>query len=327
MKRRAFVGLVGGVVVAWPLVARAQQPAMPVIGFLNSTSQEGYAARIAAFRKGLAEIGFVEGKNVAIEFRHADGHYDRLPAMAADLVRRQVAVIVAIGASAALPAKAATTTVPIVFSTSGDPVALGLVASLARPGGNITGTARLNVEAGAKRLQLLHEMVPAATIFSLLVNPTNTALAEPQSKDTEAAARTFGLELHVLRASTDLEIDGAFETLVQLRAGGLMIGPDAFFNSRIARLAALAVRHGVPTIYQDRAFVAAGGLMSYAGNLGDGYRIAGAYVGRILKGEKPADLAVQQSTKFELCINLKTARALGLTIPTMLLAQADEVIE
>ena len=327
MKRREFIACLGGAAAAWPLAARAQQPAMPVIGFLNSTSEEGYAARIAAFRKGLAEAGFVEGKTVRIEFRHADGQYDLLPAMAADLVRLRVAVIIATGASAALAAKSATTTIPVVFSLSADPVALGLVSSLARPGGNITGTTRLNVEVSAKRLQLLREMVPAAAIFALLGNPANPGTTEPVSRAAEAAARTFGLTLHVLHASSERGIDEAFAALAQLRAGGLMIGPDAFFNSRIARIAALAARHKMPTIYQDRLFVAAGGLMSYGGNLDDGYRIAGGMAGRILKGAKPADLPVHQSTKLELFINLKTAGALGLTVPPILLAQADEVIE
>ena len=326
MKRREFIAFLGGAATVWPLRAEAQSP-LPVVGFLNSTSLEGYAARIAAFRQGLADAGFAEGKSVVIEFRHADGHYDRLPALATDLVRLRVAVIVTTGTSGALAAKAATTTIPIVFSMSGDPVEQGLVASLARPGGNITGTTRLNVEVVGKRLQLLHEMVPAATVLALLVNPANPALTEPLSRNAEAAARTLGLTLHVLRASNEREIEGAFATLVQLRAGALMIGPDAFFNSRTAQLAALAVRHKMPTIYQDREFVAAGGLMSYGGNLNDGYRIAGGYTARILKGEKPADLPVHQSTKLELLINLKTAKALGLAVPPALLARADEVIE
>ena len=247
--------------------------------------------------------------------------------MAADLVRIRVAVIAATGTSAAVAAKAATTTIPIIFSTSGNPVKSGLVASFARPGGNITGTTRLNVEIAAKRLQLLHELVPAAATIALLINPANPALAEPLLREAEAAAPTLGLKLHVLRASNEREIDEAFSTLLPLRAGALMIGPDAFFNSRTAQLGALVLRHKVPTIYQDREFVAAGGLMSYGGNLDDGYRIVGTYAGRILKGEKPADLPVHQSTKLELFINLKTAKALGLTITPLMLAQADEVIE
>ena len=327
MLRREFIGLLGGTALVRSFAAQAQQPTMPVIGFLNSTSQEGYAARIAAFRQGLADAGFVEGRNVAIEFRQTDGQFDRLPSVAADLVRRRVAVIVATGTAPALAAKAETTTIPIIFSTSGDPVESGLVASLARPGGNITGTTRRNVEIAAKRLQLLHELVPAAATITLLINPANPALSEPLLREVEAAAPRFGLKLHVLRASNVREIDEAFSALSPLRAGALMIGSDSFFNSRIAQLGTLVLRHKVPTIYQDREFVAAGGLMSYGGNLDDGYRIVGTYAGRILKGEKPADLPVHQSTKLELFINLKTAKALGLTVPPLMLAQADEVIE
>ena len=300
---------------------------MPVIGFLNTATQQGSALRIPAFRRGLADAGFVEGKNVAIEFRHADGQFDRLPAMAAELVRRQVAVIVATGTAAAVAGKAATATIPIVFSTSGNPVESGLVASLARPGGNVTGTTRLNVEIAAKRLQLLHELVPAVATFALLINPANPNLADPLSKEAEAAAPTLGLKLHVLRASNEREIDEAFSTLLQLRIGAMMIGPDAFFNSRTVQLGALVLRYKVPTIYQDRQFVVDGGLMSFGGNLDDGYRIAGTYTGRILKGEKPTDMPVHQSTKLELFINLNTAKALGLTVPPLMLAQADEVIE
>ena len=327
MIRREFIALAGGAAAGWPLAARAQQPTMPVIGFLNAASQQAYSARIAAFRQGLADAGFVEGRNVAIEFRHVDGRYDRLPAMAADLVRRQVAVIAVTGTSAALAAKAATTTIPIIFSTGADPVESGLVASLARPGGNVTGTTRLNVQIAAKRLQLLHELVPTATTIAVLINPANPALAEPLLRQAEAMAPTLGLKLHVLRASNEREIDEAFSALLSLRAAALMIGSDAFFNSRAAQLGALVLRHKVPTIYQDREFVAAGGLVSYGGNLDDGYRIVGAYAGRILKGEKPADMPVHQSTKIEMFLNLKTAKALGLTIPPLVLAQADEVIE
>ena len=327
MRRRKFIALAGGAAAEWPLAARAQQPTMPVIGFLNATSQQAYSARIAAFRQGLADAGFVEGRNVAIEFRHVDGRYDRLPAMAADLVRRQVAVIAVTGTSAALAAKAATTTIPIIFSTSANPVESGLVASLARPGGNVTGTTRLNVQIAAKRLQLLHELVPTATTIAVLINPANPALAEPLLRQAEAMAPTLGLKLHVLRASNEREIDEAFSALLSLRAAALMIGSDAFFNSRAAQLGALVLRHKVPTMYQDREFVAAGGLVSYGGNLDDGYRIVGAYAGRILKGEKPADMPVHQSTKIEMFLNLKTAKALGLTIPPLVLAQADKVIE
>ena len=327
MRRREFIALAGGAAAGWPLAARAQQPTMPVIGFLNATSQQAYSARIAAFRQGLADAGFVEGRNVAIEFRQVDGRYDRLPAMAADLVRRRVAVIAATGTAAALAAKAATTTIPIIFSTSADPVETGLVASLARPGGNVTGTTRLHAQISAKRMQLLHELVPAAATIALLINPANPALAEPLLRQAEAAAPTLGLKLHVLRASNEREIDEAFSALLPLRAAALMIGPDSFFYSRSAQLGALVLRHKVPTMYQDREFVAAGGLVSYGGDQDDGYRIVGAYAGRILKGEKPGDMPVHQSTKIEMLLNLKTAKALGLTIPPLVLAQADEVIE
>jgi putative tryptophan/tyrosine transport system substrate-binding protein len=326
MIRRDLFKLVGAV-VTWPFAARAQLPALPVIGFLNSASQESYASRIAAFRQGLGAGGFVESKDVAIEFHHADGHYDRLPAMAADLVRRQVRVIVTASTPAVLAAKAATTTIPIVFSGSNDPVALGLVASLARPGGNITGITRLNVEVGAKRFQLLHDTVPSVTVFALLVNPTNPALSESISQSAEVAARMLGLTLHVLQASNEREIEGAFATLLQLRAGALVIGPDAFFILQTAQLAALAVRHKMPMISEGRAFVAAGGLMSYGGDLDEGYRVVGAYAARILKGEKPSDLPVQQSTRLELFINLRTAQSLGVTVPPTMLGTADEVIE
>jgi putative ABC transport system substrate-binding protein len=325
MRRRDFIARLGGAAVAWPLAARAQQPAMPVIGFLNGASPAGYAPMVAAFREGLKETGYVEGQNAAIEYRWANGQYDRVPSMAAEVVRRKVAVIVA-NTPGVLAVKAAITTVPIVFTTSGDPVQLGLVVSMSRPGGNVTGVTQLAVEVMLKRLELAHELVPTVTIIALLVNPTNSS-TETQLKDLLAAARTLGVQLHVLHASTERDFDTVFSTLAQLRAGALVISTDAFLLSRSEQLAALTVRHAVPTIFQDRAFVAAGGLMSYGASSTDSYRQAGIYTGRILKGEKPADLPVQQSAKVELIINLNTAKALGLTVPTGQLVRADEVIE
>jgi putative ABC transport system substrate-binding protein len=325
LRRREFITLLGGAAATWPIAARGQQSAMPVIGFLNGASPAGYAPMVASFHQGLKETGYVEAQNVTIEYRWADGRYDRLPAMATDLVRRQVAVIVS--NSPGMPAaKAATTTIPIVFTTSGDPVNLGFVASLNRPGGNMTGVTQLNVEVAPKRLELMHEVVPTATIMAALLNPAYPS-AETQLRDLQAAARSLGLQLHVLRASNARDVDGAFTTLAQLRAGALVISSDPFLNSRTEQLAALALRDAVPTIFQYREFVAAGGLMSYGGSVMDSYRQAGVYTGRILKGERPADLPVQQTTKVELIVNLKTAKALGLTVSLPLLGRADEVIE
>jgi putative ABC transport system substrate-binding protein len=324
--RRQFISALGGAAAAWPLAARAQQPAMPVIGWLNSTSSGGYTDRVRAFEQGLAESGYVEGRNVTIEFRWADGANDRLPAMADDLVNRKVTVIAANGA-AAVAAKAATASIPIVFTSGDDPVRLGLVASLNRPEGNLTGVVSLDTELLPKRLQLLHELIPASTVIAALLNPANAARYENLTSELNAAAAAMGLQIKILRARADSDFDGVFATLLQLRAAGLVIGTDAFFNSRTRELAALALRHAVPTIYQYRDFAAAGGLISYGGSGTDTYRQAGVYAGRILKGERPADLPVQESTKVELFINTKTAKKLGITIPLSLLGRADEVIE
>jgi putative ABC transport system substrate-binding protein len=326
MKRREFITLVGGVAASWPIAVRAQQPAMPVVGFLNSRGPGDDPQLLAAFRRGLKEAGYVEGQNVTIEYRFAENQYDRLPALAADLVRRQVAVIAANGI-AAQTAKAATATIPIVFVAGFDPVEVGMVANLNQPGSNITGVSILDVELGPKRLELLHELIPTASIFAVLVNPSDPARAETESRNLQAAARALGLQLHVLHAGTERDLDTVFASVVQLRAGGLAIGGDPFFNSRSAQLGALTLRHAVPTIYQFPEFTAAGGLMSYGGSLSDSYRWVGVYAGRILKGERAGDLPVQQAAKVELILNLKTAKALGLTVPLSLLTRADEVIE
>jgi putative ABC transport system substrate-binding protein len=327
MRRRDFITLLGGAAAAWPLVARGQQPAMPVVGFLSTRASGDDPHLVAAVRRGLRETGFTDGQNVAFEYRFAENQNDRLPALAADLVRRQVSVITAGPTPAALAAKAATTTIPIVFEVAIDPVAVGLVASLSRPGGNVTGVTNLGVEIAPKRLELLHELLPTMTNIALLINPTSPVVAEALLRDSQAAGRSLGLQLHVLHASTDRDLDTAFATLGRLRAGALVIGSDPFFTSRSEQLAALTVRHAVPAVYEYRDFVAAGGLIGYGSHLADAYQLAGVYTGRVLKGEKPADLPVQQSTKVELVINLKTAKALGVTIPLPLVGRADEVIE
>src|SRR5262245_13470395 len=325
--RRELLAALGGTVAAWPLGARGQQSAVPVVGVLSAEWPNLFSDRLRAFHDGLRETGYVEGRNLAMEYRWAEGQNDRLPALAAELVRRQVTVIVSTSTPAVLAARTATATIPIVFFVAMDPVQLGLVSSLSRPGGNLTGVVTLNVDVAAKRLQLLHEFVPTTTIVALLVNPTSTVLAETTTKELKTAARTLGLEFHVLHASSERKIDTAFATLAQLRAGALVIGADALFNSRSEQLAALTIRHRVPAIYQFREFVSTGGLMAYGSTVLDTYRPLGVYTGRILKGEKPADLPVQQATKVELVINMKTAKALGLSVPLPLIGRVDEVIE
>jgi putative ABC transport system substrate-binding protein len=326
MKRRAFITLLGGA-AACPFAARGQQPAMPVVGFLRNTAAIGSEHIVTAFLRGLKEAGFVDGQNVAIEYRWANNQNDRLPALAADLIRRQMTIIVAAGIPAALAAKAATATIPIVFEIGADPVEAGLIASLNRPGGNLTGVTSLNVELAPKRLELLHEVVPTTRSVALLINPASPVNAERLLTETQNAAHTLGLQLHVLHASTERDFDTVFASLVQMRAGALVISNDALFFNRNEQLAALTVRHAEPTIFSYREFTAAGGLMSYGGSLPDTYRLTGVYTGRILKGEKPADLAAQQATKFELFINLKTAKSLGLTVPLVMQMTADEVFE
>ena len=327
MRRREFITLIGGAVAAWPLAARAQQTAMPVIGFLNASSPQNYTRPLSAFLKGLSETGYVEGHNVTIEYRWAEDRNDRLPAMVADLVHRQVSVIAATSAPAALAAKAATATIPIVFETAADPVQLGLIASLNRPGGNVTGVTQTNIEIAPKRLELLHELLPTARVIALLVNPANPAIAESQLREMLSAAHTLGLELHVVNATTERDFDVTFANVKQLGAAGLVITTDVLFTGHNEQLAALAAHHAVPAVYKGREFAIVGGLMSYGSDVTDAYRLAGNYTGRILKGEKPANLPVQQATKVELIINLKTAKALSINVPNTLIGRADEVIE
>jgi putative ABC transport system substrate-binding protein len=327
MRRREFITLLGGAAAAWPLAAHAQRQALPVIGFVSGRSAEVSAPHGAAFRKGLNEAGMIEDQNVTVEYRWLDGRYDRLPMLMADLVGRRVAVIATTGAPAALAAKAATTSVPVVFGVAEDPVMLGLVSSLARPAGNTTGINFFNQETGAKQLGLLHDLVPRAMRIAMLVNPANPTNAESALHDIAEAARTLGLQVQVHRASTAREIEAAFATLVSERADALFVAPDGFFDSRRVEFATLAIRNAIPTAFPSRDPVIAGGLMSYGTDIMDMYRQMGAYVGRILKGTKPADLPVIQATKFQFVINLQTARAIGLTVPPNLLSIADEVIE
>jgi putative tryptophan/tyrosine transport system substrate-binding protein len=325
--RRKLMTAFAGAAAAWPLAARAQQAAIPVIGFLNSGAPDADRDRVNAFRQGLSETGYFEGRNVTIEYLWADDHNDRLPAMAVDLVRRGVNVIVTGGTPATLAAKAATTTIPIVFILSTDPVEVGLVASLNRPGGNITGVTGLNVELAPKKLELLHELLPSAASVALLVNPTNKVATETETRTVQDAARTLGLRVHILHASTERDFDAAFASLAQLRVEALVIGSDLFFTSRAEQLASLTLRYAMPSIYQFREFTAAGGLMSYGGSFTDWGRQAGIHTGRVLAGAKPADLPVEQATRVELFINLKSAKALGIAVPLPLSGRADEIFE
>ena len=327
MRRREFIKVIAASGAAWPIVARAQQAAMPVVGFLNSTTPKLYARQLSAFRQGLSETGYIEGQNVAIEYRWAEGQTDRLPMLAADLVHRQVAVIAATSTPAALAAKSATTTIPIIFEVGSDPVQLGFVSSLSRPGGNVTGVTQLSIAVAPKRLELLHELLPTARVIALLVDPTDPTNAKTTVSEVSAAADTFGLQLHVLNASNESDFTGVFAKLTQLGAGGLVVGGGSFFVGHAEQLAALTVRHAVPAASEHREFAAAGGLLSYGASLSEAYRLAGVYAARVLKGEKPGDLPVQQATKVELFLNLKTAKALGITVPLPLSGRADELIE
>ena len=326
MRRREFLGVLSGAAAAWPLAARAQQP-MPVIGYLGAELPAAFASRVRAFREGLGEAGYVEGRNVAIEFRWAEGQHNRLPALAADLVGRPVTVIVAPGgAPAALAAKSATTSIPIIFEMGADPIAIGLVETLKRPGANLTGVTSLNVQVTPKRLEILHEVVPASDVIAVLLNPTSPT-AGSQLNSLQVAADVLGVRLHVLHASAIRDFDTVFATLARLRPGGLVVASDTFFATHSEQLASLTVRHAIPAIHQSRDFAVAGGLMSYAGSFMESHRQAGIHTGRVLKGEKAADLPVQQVTKVELIVNLKTAKALGITLPLPLIGRADEVIE
>src|SRR5262245_16656077 len=327
MRRREFITLIGGAAATWPLAALAQQAAMPVVGYLNANAPDAGEQNAAAFRRGLQEAGYVVGQNVTIEYRWAEEKIDRLPALAADLVQRHVTVIAATSTPGALAAQAATTTIPIIFEVGSDPVRLGLVLNLSRPGGNVTGVTSLIVELAPKRLELLHELLPTARVMALLVNPADRALAQAQARETLSAASKRGIELHVLNVGSERDFDAVFADLKRLHAGGIVIGPGSVFFRGINKLAALTVRHAVPAIYQNRTFPAAGGLMSYGSDLLDSYRLAGVYTGRVLKGENPAELPVVQATKFELVINLKTARALGINVPPSMQARADEMME
>jgi len=325
MRRRTFIEGIAALAAAWPFAARAQQSAMPVIGFLNGGSPDGYETQVNAFRQGLKEVGYIDGQNMRIEYRWANDQYNRLTALADNLVGQRVSVIVA-NTPANIVAKAATSTIPIVFTTGGDPVKLGLIASLDRPGGNVTGVTQLTGEVAPKRLEFLHELIPGATSFALLVNPTDPAFT-PALREMESTAHKLGLELHVLRASDEREFDEVFGNVSKLGAAGLVINPGVLVVNHVEQLAVQALRHSIPTVFEHHRFVAAGGLASYGGNILETYRLAGVYAGRILKGEKPADLPVQQSTKVELMINLKTAKALGISVPIPVLGRADEVIE
>jgi len=326
MRRREFIAGLGSAAL-WPLVAQAQQPVIPIVGFLNSQSAQNYQRQLAAFLDGLAEAGYVDGRNVKIEYRWAENHSDRLPALMADLVEKKATVIAATSTPAALAAKAAKTTIPIVFETGFDPIQLGLVTNLNKPSGNITGVTQLNALVTPKRLELLHELVPKANVVGLLVNPANPTLMETETNGAMSAAHSFSITLHVLNASNEGDFEGVFAKLSELGAGGLVVGADPLFTSRSERLGEIAARHAMPAVFENRSFAAAGGLASYGGNTLDSYRLTGVYVGRILKGEKPANLPVQQGTKLELFINAKSAKALGITVPLPLSGRADEVIE